>query len=90
MALSRKIPKGLLKLRRRISSIRQSQKHHQCTLVIRTGDSVTAGRHLKKQIVAYPAKPSGKRERGDNCPHWVRVTWAFCINKGRGFLPSTM
>lgn len=75
-------PKGLTRLSRRRSST-WHLKTPPMYSVIRTRDSVTAGSHLKEQIVAYPRKPSGKskeRESEDNYPHWIRGTGAFCIN----------
>lgn len=80
--LSPMIPKGFLDW----AGEDQAQgisKHLQCTLAIRTRDSVAAGSHLKEQIVAYPRKPSGKskeREPEDNYPPWIRGAGACCIN----------
>lgn len=65
-------------------------EHQQCAFVVRTGDSVTAGSHLEKQIVVYSVNLRGevKREKR-SLPHWVRVPWAFCINKAIGFVLFT-
>lgn len=40
-------------------------KHHRCAFVVRIGDTVTAGSHLKKQVVASSINLWGevKRER---------------------------
>lgn len=90
--LSRMIPKGFLDW----AGEDQAQgisKHLQCTLAIRTRDSVAAGSHLKEQIEAYPRKPSGQskeREREDNYPPWIRDTRACCINNSRAFSTHRM
>lgn len=85
--LSRMIPKGFLNWAGE-DQAHGISKHLQCTLAIRTRDSVAAGSHLKEQIVAYPRKPSGKskeREREDNYPPWIRGAGASCINNSRAF-----